>query len=316
MKTTIFGAKGLLGSALVRTAPTNVGLACPSSSELDLRDEETDLWKKHTKDHCDLWINCAAKVGGVKANADFIADFFIENLKIGKNVIKNAKTLEVKKLVSVLSTCIYPDADYVEYPLTEDQLHNGPPHVSNYGYAYAKRMLEVGSRAYRQQWNCNFITVVPNNLYGLHDNYDESNGHVIPALIKKFYEAKINNTEVVIWGSGKQLREFTFSDDAAKIIWWCAKNYNEAGPINIGNTEEISIRDVAYEIARVIGYKNKIKFDTSKPEGQYRKPSSNKKLKSLGCDVQYTPFLQGIEIAVEFFIKNYPNIKGVNKNSE
>lgn len=311
MNTTIFGSTGLLGSALVATASAEKRINCHKSQTLDLTINETGLWEKATKTHLDLWINCAAKVGGVKANTDFVADFFSQNLLIGDNVIKNAKRLGVKKLVSVLSTCIYPDAAHVSYPLTEDQLHSGPPHDSNFGYAYAKRMLDVGSRAYRQQWNCNFITVVPNNLFGPHDNYDENNGHVIPALIKKFYEAKINNKDVTIWGSGKPLREFTFSEDAAKITWWCAENYNAPEPINIGNTEEISIADVAYEIAKIIGHKNGIKFDTSKPEGQYRKPTSNQKLRSLGCSIKYTPFTEGLERSIDFFVKNYPNLRGI-----
>ena len=146
------------------------------------------------------------------------------------------------KLVSVLSTCIYPDATYVKYPLTEDQLHMGPPHQSNFGYAYAKRMLEVQSRAYRQQHGCNFISVIPNNLYGINDNYNLDSGHVIPALIRKFHEAKIFGYDHVdIWGSGTPLREFTFAHDAAKIILWLAENYDGAEPVNIGNPEQISI---------------------------------------------------------------------------
>ena len=166
-------------------------------------------------------------------------------------------------------------------------------------------------RAYRQQWGCNFITVVPNNLYGPHDNYDVNNGHVIPALIRKFYESYLGGTDVVVWGSGKPLREFTFSEDAAKIIWWCAENYNEPDPINIGNTEEITIGDVAREIGRIMGFKGQIKFDTSKPEGQFRKPTSNKKLRELGCNIKYTTLTAGLESSIESFVKNYPHVRGI-----
>ena len=263
------------------------------------------------KDYNDLWILAAAKVGGVKGNTDFVGEFYRDNINIANNVLEAARSNNVKKLVSILSTCIYPDAQYVNYPITEDQLHNGPPHPSNYGYAYAKRMLDVGSRAYRQQWGCNFITVVPNNLYGPHDNYDVNNGHVIPALIRKFYESYLGGTDVVVWGSGKPLREFTFSEDAAKIIWWCAENYNEPDPINIGNTEEITIGDVAREIGRIMGFKGQIKFDTSKPEGQFRKPTSNKKLRELGCNIKYTTLTAGLESSIESFVKNYPNVRGI-----
>lgn len=304
MRTTIYGPKGLLGSALIKTSVIE--------SVKEYSREDGNLAQIiPTTDFNDLWINAAAKVGGVKGNTDFVGDFYRDNINIANNVLEGARQSGVKKLVSILSTCIYPDAQYVNYPMTEDQLHNGPPHPSNYGYAYAKRMLDVGSRAYRQQWGCNFITVVPNNLYGPHDNYDLNNGHVIPSLIRKFYEAHLASIDVTIWGSGKPLREFTFSEDAARVIWWCAENYNDPDPINIGNTEEVSIGDVAREIGRIIGFKGQIKFDTSKPEGQYRKPTSNKKLRDLGCDVKYTSLAEGLESSIEFFTKNYPNVRGI-----
>lgn len=312
MKATIFGSSGLLGQALVKTKPESItDVYKPNSTDIDLRNE------LHTRTtlctiNKDLWINAAAKVGGVKGNTDFVGEFYRDNIDIGTNVFESARLNKVKKLVSILSTCIYPDEPFVKYPLTEDQLHMGPPHPSNYGYAYAKRMLDVCSRAYRQQWDCNFITVIPNNLYGPHDNYDLNGGHVIPSLIRKFYEAHLRGTNVEIWGTGKPLREFTFSEDAAKIIWWCAENYKETEPVNIGNTEEISIGDVAREIGKIIGFKGQIKFDTSKPEGQYRKSTSNKKLKKFGCNFAYTSLCTGLELSIEFFIKNYPNVRGVN----
>jgi GDP-L-fucose synthase len=304
MKTTIFGSRGLLGSALVQTGVEQILEHTRSMGDLTSRLSAMNSYN-------DLWINAAAKVGGVKGNTDFVGDFYRDNIDIANNVLEAAHLNGVKKLVSILSTCIYPDAQYVNYPITEDQLHNGPPHPSNYGYAYAKRMLDVGSRAYRQQWGCNFITVVPNNLYGPHDNYDVNNGHVIPSLIRKFYEAHLAGADVTVWGSGKPLREFTFSEDAAKIIWWCAENYNDSDPVNIGNTEEVPIGDVAREIARIIGFKRQIKFDTSKPEGQFRKPTSNKKLRDLGCEIQYTPLSVGLESSIDFFVKNYPNVRGI-----
>jgi len=304
MKATIFGSKGLLGSALVETGSCQILEHARSTGDLT-----TNVYTPGT--HNDLWILAAARVGGIRGNTGYIGEFYRDNINIANNVLESARQSNVKKLVSILSTCIYPDAQYVNYPITEDQLHNGPPHPSNYGYAYAKRMLDVGSRAYRQQWGCNFITVVPNNLYGPHDNYDLNNGHVIPSLIRKFYEAHLASTDVTIWGSGNPLREFTFSEDAARVIWWCAENYNEPEPINIGNTEEVSIGDVAREIGRIIGFKGQIKFDTSKPEGQFRKPTSNKKLRDLGCEVKYTPLTKGLESSIDFFVKNYPRVRGV-----
>lgn len=146
----------------------------------------------------------------------------------------------------MLSTCIYPDD--VEYPLSEDKIHAGPPHSSNYGYAYAKRMLEVQSRTYRHQYGCNFITAIPNNLFGECDNYHLEDSHVIPAIIHKMYLANKNNTDVELWGDGSPLREFTYSYDLASILLFLLENYNDEGPINVGNTIEISIKSAAEKI--------------------------------------------------------------------
>lgn len=308
MKVTIFGGSGLLGSALNETC-ANRNIDSLTSKDLDLSANIKNITKIFR--HNDVWINSAAKVGGVKANTDFVADFYQDNIAIGSNVMQLAKINKVKKLISILSTCIYPDRPYVSYPLTEDQLHMGPPHQSNFGYAYAKRMLDVASRAYRQQWNCNFITAIPNNLYGPHDNYDINGGHVIPSLIRKFYEAHIESQEAVVWGTGNALREFTYSKDAAKIIWWLLDNYDDPSPVNIGNTEEISIGDLASLIAKIIGYKKKIKFDHSKPEGQYKKPTSNQKLRLSGLDYKYVSLESGLAETIENFIKCYPRVRGI-----
>jgi GDP-L-fucose synthase len=247
----------------------------------------------------------------VKANTDYVADFFDDNVKINMNVLDACRENKLK-LVSVLSTCIYPDAPYVKYPLTENQLHMGPPHPSNFGYAYAKRMLEVQSRAYRQQHGCSFISVIPNNLYGLNDNYDLDSGHVIPALIRKFYEAKtFGYDHVDIWGSGRPIREFTFARDAAKIILWLSENYDGTEPINIGNPEQVSIETLAHMIAEEVGYEGGGRFDSSKPDGQYEKPSSNNKLRSLGWDGEYTQLREGLRETIKFFVNRYPNVRGV-----
>jgi len=312
MKTTIFGSTGLLGRALQSVSPEYAEIICLSSSDLDLRDKQLQYEGDVTPiEYKDLWFNAAAKVGGVAANTNFVGDFYKDNIEIGNNVLDVARQFKVKKVVSVLSSCVYPDVRYVTYPLTEEQLHLGPPHESNFGYAYAKRMLDVASRAYRQQWGCNFVTVIPNNLYGPHDNYDKNNGHVIPSLIRNFFEAHLNKTNVTVWGTGKPLREFTFSEDAAKIMWWIAKNYDEADPINIGNTEEICIGDLANMIGKIIGFRGKICFDTSKPEGQYRKPTSNSKLLAHGCSPRYTSLEDGLTLTIDNFIKCYPKVRGM-----
>lgn len=303
----VTGASGLLGSEVVRERPESIGF---SSKDCNLTDSNHAILTLEAG-QIDTVIHCAAKVGGVKANTDYVANFFDDNVKMNISVLDACRKRNLK-LVSVLSTCIYPDANYVKYPLTEDQLHMGPPHHSNFGYAYAKRMLEVQSRAYRQQFGCNFISVIPNNLYGPNDNYDLNGGHVIPALIRKFYEAKICGYDHVdIWGSGKPLREFTFARDAARIILWLAENYDGEEPVNIGNPEQISIMALAHMIAEEIGYDGGGNFDKSKPDGQYEKPSSNAKLRSLGWDGEYTPLREGLRETIKTFTDRYPRVRGV-----
>jgi len=303
----ITGSTGLLGSEIVALHNSSTGI---SSKDCDLT-ESASVITSLDPGHAATVIHCAARVGGVKANTDFVADFFDDNMKMNMNVMRACKESGLK-LVSVLSTCIYPDAPYVKYPLTEDQLHLGPPHPSNFGYAYAKRMLEVQTRAYRQQHGCNFISVIPNNLYGPNDNYDLNSGHVIPALIRKFHEAKIYGYDHVdIWGSGKPLREFTFARDAAKIILWLAENYDGEEPINIGNPEQVSIMALANMIAEEIGYEGGGNFDKSKPDGQYQKPSSNEKLLSLGWKGEYTPLRDGLRETIKAFTERYPRVRGV-----
>jgi len=303
----VTGSTGLLGSEILKIAPNSQGSL--SSKYCDLSDGSQLVLQPDGK--YNTVIHCAAKVGGVKANTDNVADFFDDNMKMNMNVMKACKEARLK-LVAVLSTCVYPDALYVKYPLTEDQLHMGPPHPSNFGYAHAKRMLEVQSRAYRQQHGCKFISVIPNNLYGPNDNYDLEGGHVIPALIRKFHEAITTGTrEVVIWGSGKPLREFTFSRDAAKIIVWLAENYDGDKPVNIGNPEQISIETLALTISGEMNFQGTIRFDSSKPDGQFKKPSSNQFLRSLGWKGEYTPLREGLAETIKSFKERYPNIRGV-----
>jgi len=305
----VTGASGLLGSEILRLSPSSVGL---TSKDCDLTESNHAILTLEDG-RVDTVIHCAARVGGVKANTDNVADFFDDNVKMNMNVLDACREKKLK-LVSVLSTCIYPDAQYVRYPLTENQLHLGPPHYSNFGYAYAKRMLEVQGKAYRQQFGCNFISVIPNNLYGPNDNYDLDNGHVIPALIRKFHEAIVSESkEVVIWGTGKPMREFTFARDAAEIIIWLAKNYDGAEPVNIGNPEQVSIESLALIISGEMRYKGTIRFDNSKPDGQFKKPSSNNFLRSLGWNGEYTPIREGLRETISSFTDRYPNVRGVSK---
>ena len=256
-------------------------------------------------------IHLAAKVGGVKGNTEYVADFFRENILINTNLLEACKQYNTPKVVSLLSTCVYPDT--AKYPLTEDQIHLGHPHESNFGYAYAKRMLHIQSKAYRQQLGSNFICAVPNNLFGKNDNFDLDNGHVIPSVIRKIYEAKKNNFDSVsFWGDGTALREFTYSEDIAYILVFLLENYNGEAPVNIGNTEEISIKRLVEEVAKVFDYSGKIVWDTSKPTGQKRKPSSNLMLRKMGYKRKYSDFKESIKETCEWFAENYPNVRGID----
>jgi len=258
-------------------------------------------------------IHLAAKVGGVKANTEQVADFYSQNSILNERVLSASHLGRANKVISLLSTCVYPDAPYIVYPLTEDQLHLGPPHPSNFGYAYAKRMVDVISRAYRQQHGCNFITAIPNNLYGENDNFDLEDGHVIPAIIRKVWEAKINNNPFIeCWGDGSPLREFTYSEDIVKILIFLLENYDEPEPINIGNTEEYSIKQVVEMICSILEYNGKVKWNTQMPSGQSRKPSSNRKLLDLGWDKKwYTSLEKGLTKTCLWVKHNYPLIRGV-----
>jgi GDP-L-fucose synthase len=275
---------------------------------------------KLTREYCDLTnpkqttslfraikpdgvIHCAGKVGGVGGNMNYKGEYFYDNLMINTNVIEAARQAGVQRLVAFLSTCVFPDD--VQYPLTIDQIHKGEPHFSNYPYAYAKRMADVQIRAYREQYGLNYTSIIPSNIYGPNDNFSLEHGHVMPMLIHKLYLAKQNKTDFVVWGTGKPLREFIYSKDIAKISEWVLENYKGEEPLIISGDEEISIKDLVEILVDEFKFKGKVIFDKSKPDGQFKKPSDNSKIKELLPDFQYTPFEQGIKETVNWFIENY-----------
>jgi len=306
-KILVTGGSGMVGHAMKKVLPH---AHYPTRNELDLLNEgETS--KYLNKNKFDVVVHLAARVGGVKANTDYIGEFYTDNIRMNTNLLRACSKSEVKKVVSMLSTCVFPNN--ANYPLTEDQLHNGEPHISNYGYAYAKRMLEVQSRTYRQQYGHNYICVIPNNLYGENDNYDLENGHVIPALMRRIWEAKLlNQPSVEVWGNGAPLREFTHSSDIASILLFLLENYDSPVPINIGNTSETSIKDIVDMLCEFLEYEGHIMWNTDKPQGQFRKPSSNKLLLELGWDHSlYTDLRKGLKQSCEWFKMSYPdNIRG------
>jgi GDP-L-fucose synthase len=308
VKILVTGGTGMVGSAF-REVNTSHNLVLIGSQEYDLTNYRS-AHRAILDNSPDAIIHLAAKVGGIKANIENQGDFFTINSMINTNVLKVSKDLGIKKVVSLLSTCIYPNE--VKYPLTEDQIHNGPPHESNYAYAHAKRMLDVQSRAYRDQYGCNFVTAVPNNLFGENDNFDLQNSHVIPAMIRKIYEAKLQNKNAIMWGNGTPLREFTYAADLAKILLFLVDNYDHSSPINVGNTQEISIKNVAEMIAEILDFEGEITWDTSKPNGQLRKPSDNSNLINLGWKKEnYTDFKKALTKTCQWAIINYPNLRGI-----
>jgi GDP-L-fucose synthase len=309
----ITGSEGMIGTALIEEAKlNNLDIYCVDYKNIDLRDF-VYVDYLFNKVRPTFVIHLAAKVGGVKGNRDYMADFYTENIMMNNNILYHSHLYNVKKVVSLLSTCVYPDC--VKYPLTEDQIHNGPPHSSNYGYAYAKRMLDIQSQAYRDQFGCNFVTIIPNNLFGNFDNFDLENSHVIPAIIRKIYEAKLNNTDVILWGAGESLREFTYSKDLAKILLYVLNSYNDRIPMNVGNPIEYSIKQIVEKIVNILQFEGKIVWDTTKPSGQFKKPSSNKKflefLKNNNINFQYTDFDDNLKMTCLWFVENYPNVRGV-----
>ena len=308
MKILITGGTGMVGSAF-KNIETKHEICLVGSSQYDLTSwYDTMCMIENVRPQA--VIHLAAKVGGIKANMENQGDFYTVNSLINTNVLKAAKDFRVQKVLSLLSTCIYPDD--VCYPLTEDQIHNGPPHDSNYAYAHAKRMLDIQSRAYRDQCGCNFITAVPNNLFGENDNFDLENSHVLPAIIRKIHEAKIKREDIVLWGDGTPLREFTYSQDLAEILLLLIDKYDDESPINVGNTKEVSIKEAAETICDIMNFKGNIIWDTSKPKGQHRKPSDNSKLINLGWKQKdYTDFKKALTKTCKWVILNYPNIRGI-----
>ena len=300
----IAGHRGMVGSAIFRKLEKEgySNLLTRTSSELDLRDQKAvaDFFLKEKPDYVFL---AAAKVGGIIANNTYRADFLFENLSIQNNVIHQSYLNGVKKLMFLGSSCIYPK--HAPQPLKEEYLLTGLLETTNEPYAIAKIAGIKMCEAYRSQYGCNFISVMPTNLYGFNDNYHPQNSHVLPALIRKFHEAKLNSSEhVTILGTGSPRREFLFSDDLANACYYLMQNYDEPGMINVGTGEDITIKDLALLIQKIIGFEGDLVFDPSRPDGTPRKLLDVSKLHNKGWRHE-VDLEQGIRMVYDDFIKNY-----------
>ncbi|MDB5123338.1 MAG: fcl [Mucilaginibacter sp.] len=300
----IAGHRGMVGSAihrkLEREAFTNI--ITRTSAELDLRDQQqvTDFFAQEKPDYVFL---AAAKVGGIIANNTYRAEFLYDNLQIQNNIIHNSYLNGVTKLLFLGSSCIYPKM--APQPLKEEYLLTGELEHTNEPYAIAKIAGIKMCDAYRDQYGCNYISAMPTNLYGYNDNYHPQNSHVLPALIRRFHEAKEQNAaSVTIWGTGSPKREFLFADDLAEACYYLMENYDEPGLVNIGTGEDISIKDLALLIKKIIRFEGEIDFDSSKPDGTPRKLMDVSKLHSKGW--KHTIELEdGIKLAYQDFLTKH-----------
>jgi len=297
----VAGHRGMVGSAIYRKLQTEgyQNIITKTSKELDLRNQQAvaDFFAATQPDYVFL---AAAKVGGIVANNTYRADFLYENLAIQNNVIHQSYLNGVTKLMFLGSSCIYPKL--APQPLKEDYLLTGTLEPTNEPYAIAKIAGIKMCDAYRDQYGCNFISVMPTNLYGLNDNYHPENSHVLPALIRKFDEAKNNGSkEVIIWGTGSPMREFLFADDLADACYFLMENYNEPNLINIGTGEDLTIKDLALAVKETVGFEGALVFDTSKPDGTPRKLMDVSKLHHLGWKHK-VELQEGLKLAYQDYL--------------
>jgi GDP-L-fucose synthase len=309
----VAGHRGLVGSAIVRNLESKgyTNVVGRIHKELDLMDQQAvrGFFEEERPDYVFL---AAAKVGGIYANNTYPADFMYENLMIQNNVIKAAHDVKVKKLLFLGSTCIYPQM--APQPIKEEYLLSGYLEPTNEAYAIAKIAGLKMCQFFKRQYGDNFISCMPTNLYGPNDNFDLNNSHVMPALIRKFHEAKVNNLQQVeVWGTGKPLREFLYVDDMADACVFLMENYNGEEHLNIGTGQEVSIGELAYIIKGVIGYKGNIVFNSSMPDGTPRKLSEVSKLNSLGWHPN-TNLDEGIKKSYQWFLKGASQILELKVN--
>lgn len=298
----VAGHRGLVGSAICRELQRQgfSQIITKTRQELDLLDAPA-VERFYAQTKPEYVFDPAAKVGGIKANNDYPADFLYQNLQIQNNLIYGAYRAGVKKLLFLGSSCIYPK--HAPIPIKEESLLTGPLEPTNEWYAIAKIAGMKLCAALRRQHGCDFISVMPTNLYGPNDNYDLNTSHVLPALIRKFHEAKIANAKTVTcWGSGKPYREFLYSDDLARACIFLMQRYSEEQFINIGYGSDVTVKEVAELVARTVGFKGEIVWDTTKPDGTPRKLMDSSRLFALGWKPE-VDLEQGIRLSYQDFLK-------------
>ena len=300
----VAGHRGLVGSAIVRNLKDKgyTNIIYRTHKELDLTNQ-ADVQAFFKEEQPEYVILAAAKVGGIHANNTYPADFIYDNLMIQNNVIKAAHDYKVKKLLFLGSTCIYPKM--APQPIREEYLLTGALEETNEAYAVAKIAGLEMCKFFKRQYGDNFISCMPTNLYGPNDNFDLKSSHVLPALIRKFHEAKVNGSDTVeVWGTGTPLREFIYVDDMADACVFLMENYDGEQHVNIGTGEEVSIRQLAETVKEVVGFEGELVFNTDMPDGTPRKLTTVDKLHGLGWKHKVS-LNEGIRLAYEWFLENY-----------
>lgn len=305
-KILVTGGSGLVGQALRRCwSSFDTEMVFLSSNDGDLRSADVTR-SLFSRIRPDAVIHLAAKVGGVKANMNAQADFLNDNVRINSNVLEVARMAGVDRLLAMCSTCVFPEK--AELPLCEDRMHGGPPHPSNYGYAFAKRLLVEQCRAMNDQYGTHYQALIPCNLYGPFDNFNLKSSHVIPALIRKMWEAEKERRPMVVWGTGTPLREFLFSRDLAKICLQLVDS-KLTEPVIVSPSIEVTIKRVVEMIAGALPFMGEITYDATQPDGQPCKPASNARLMSIFPNLRFTTLADGLDLTVRWFRENYGRLR-------
>lgn len=303
-KLLITGSSGVLGTGfkLIQNENPNYEFVFSTSKQCNLLD--LDSLVDHVKSvKPDAILHLAAKSGGIGLNAKYPATLLRDNVLMNMNVMEAARICSIPKTIMTLSTGMYPGD--VPNPIKEEYMHNGEPHPSVYSYAYAKRLVEPTIRAYRTEFGMNAIGLIPNGILGENSNFSYEGATMVPALIRRFYENRNNTENIVIWGDGTPLREYTYAKDLARAYLWCLDNYNGVQTLHVGTIEEVSVRDIAYMLAEIYEIdKSRVVFDTTKPAGQHRKNTDNSKFVQLS-NFKYTPFKEALNNTVRWFCEHY-----------